>query len=130
MITPSYINFVFETDGELGQQSCFEMIGPTTFEMTKLAKISHLVRRVVDGSISLVEGEKQLGAIDRDSPAFGNVPVGIGYGLSGAGFAVLMSVSWFVVLLAALLSLMVYAIILAAGRGGWLAAISNARLCR
>ena len=121
MITPSYINFVFETDGELGQQSRFEMMGPTTFEMTKLARISLLVRRVVDGSISLVEGEKQLGVIDRDSPAFGNLPVGIGYALSGAGFAVLMSVSWFDVFLAALLSLMVYAMVLSAGRGGWLA---------
>ena len=121
MINPSYINFVFETDGELGQQSRFEMMGPTTFEMTKLARISLLVRRVVDGSISLVEGEKQLGEIDRDRPAFGNLPVGIGYVLSGAGFAVLMSVSWFDVFLAALLSLMVYAMVLTAGRGGWLA---------
>jgi uncharacterized membrane protein YjjP (DUF1212 family) len=59
--------------------------------------------------------------IDSLPAPYKNAIVALGYGLCGGGFAVLLSAAWFDVILAAILSLVVFGITLFAGRSRWLA---------
>ncbi len=120
MITPSYIHFVFQRPGQ-PQLSYFQSAGGAAFEMNKLTRISSLVDRVTAGDLGLEEAEIELENIDQTPPVYGTWPVGVGYVLAGMGFAVLLSASWTDVGIAALLSAVVYGLVLMSGRLSWLA---------
>ena len=109
MVTPSSINFIFWRQGETQQFSHFAKMSAPTFDMTKLAEVSELVQQFDVESSSLVETENCLDAINRQPPRYNRWLVAVGYALSGAGFAVLLSAAWNDVLFAAILSLVVYA---------------------
>ena len=68
-----------------------------------------------------MRGSARLKQIENLQPPYKNSFVALGYALCGAGFAVLLSANWNDVFFAALLSLVVYAITLTAGRSQWLA---------
>lgn len=120
MITPSYIHYVFQRPGQ-SQLSYFQSAGTAAFDMNKLTRISSLVDRVTSGDLGLEEAESALENIDQTPPVYGTWPVGLGYVLSGMGFAVLLSASWTDVGIAALLSAVVYGMVLMSGRLTWLA---------
>ena len=120
IITPSYIHFVFQRPGQ-PQLSHFVSADAAAFDMVKLTRISSLVDRVAAGDLELAEAEVALEDIGQTPPVFGKWPVGLGYVLSGVGFALLLSASWMDVMIAALLSVVVYGLVLLSGRLGWLA---------
>lgn len=121
LVTPSYINFIFWRDGDVQQQSHFARMAPPTFDMDKLARVGELVDQVESRVLTVAEGATRLKSIGSQSPIYGRWLVALGYVLSGAGFAVLLSVSWGDIFLAGVLSLAVYAVVLLAGRSRWVA---------
>lgn len=93
----------------------------SSFDMTKLAILGALVNDLETGQVSIDQGMSRLKQIDSLSVPYKNSIVGLGYSLCGAGFAILLSAIWLDVLLAAILSLVVFAIVRYAGRSQWLA---------
>jgi uncharacterized membrane protein YjjP (DUF1212 family) len=90
-------------------------------DLAKLSQLGILVNDLIAGTLSIDEGMARLEQIDAESPPYPHVIVALGYALSGAGFAVLLSASWRDVFFAALLSLVVYAVTMIANRSQWLA---------
>ena len=119
IITPSYIHYVFQRSGQ-PQLSYFSSADAAAFDMDKLTRISSLVDQVTAGDLGLAEAEIALENIGQTPPVYGKWPVGLGYILSGMGFALLLSASWTDVGLAALLSAVVYGLVLMSGRRSWL----------
>ena len=93
----------------------------TSFELTKLSNLWALVNDLEAGQLSIDQGIARLKQIDDLSAPYKHSIVALGYSLCGAGFAILLSAIWFDVFLAAVLSLVVFAITLYAGRSQWLA---------
>lgn len=91
-----------------------------SFNLTKLSNLWALVRNMEAGQITIDQGAARLRQIDSLPSPYTNLIVALGYSLCGAGFAVLLSAAWFDIILAAVLSLVVFAIILYAGRSQWL----------
>ena len=120
IITPSYRHYVFQRPGQ-AQVYYFQSADAATFDMNKLLRISSVVDLVTEGDLELEEAAVALKSIGQDSPLYGTWTVGLGYVLSGMGFAVLLSASWTDVLIAALLSAVVYGMVLLSGRLTWLA---------
>ena len=120
MITPSAIHYVFQRSDQ-SQVSFFQYSEAATFDMNKLMRISSLVDRATSGDLDLEEAVNALENVGQTSPVYGRWLVGLGYILSGMGFAVLLSASWTDVMIAALLSAVVYGMVLMSGRLTWLA---------
>jgi len=92
-----------------------------SFDLSKLSQLGILVNDLTDGKVTIEEGTSRLKQIDSLLPPYKNPIMALGYALCGAGFAVLLSATWRDVFFAALLSLVVYAITLTAGRSQWVA---------
>jgi uncharacterized membrane protein YjjP (DUF1212 family) len=90
-------------------------------DLAKLSQLGILVNELTAGKVSIDAGTARLKQIDAESPPYPHAILALGYALSGAGFAVLLSATWRDVFFAALLSLVVYAITVTAGRSQWLA---------
>jgi uncharacterized membrane protein YjjP (DUF1212 family) len=95
-------------------------IPAASFNLTKLSNLWALVSDLEAGNISIDEAKARLKQIDGLPVPYKDAIVALGYSLCGGGFAVLMSTTWFDILLTAILSLVVFAIILYAGRSQWL----------
>lgn len=121
MATPAYINFILWRHGETQQHDHFARMSAPGFDMAKLAQVAELVNEVEARALSLREGEASLDRIDKQPPPYGRSLVALGYVLCGAGSAVLLSAAWRDVFLAGALSVVVYAIVLLAGRSTWVA---------
>ena len=121
MVTPTYVNVVLWRNDDPTQHSRFVKMPAPDFNMSKLADIGNLVADLEAGRLTLEESFSRLSDIDRQVPRFGLGLVGLGYALSGCGFAVLLGSSWSHVIFAGLLSLLVYGIVLLAGHSKWLA---------
>ena len=91
-----------------------------SFDLAKLSEVGVLVSELADGSVPLAKGISRLEQIDALSPPYRGRIMALGYALCGAGFAVLLSAGWRDTVFAALLSLVVYAITIAADRSQWL----------
>ena len=92
-----------------------------SFDLAKLSAVGVLVNEMAEGKVSFADGSARLKEIDSSPQPYRASIVAAGYALCGAGFAVLLSASWWDVALAALLSLLVYAITVTADRSQWLA---------
>jgi uncharacterized membrane protein YjjP (DUF1212 family) len=117
MATPKYIYFVIWQHDDLQQHTNFAATPASAFDMTRLAELSDLVKQIELGVVTVTEGSAALDGINIDTghpPTYNKTIVGLGYALAGAGFAIMLSLSWFDVFLATLLSLIVYATVLQA----------------
>ena len=92
-----------------------------SFDLARLSAVGVLVNEMADGKVPFADGTARLKEIDSQPPPYRGRIVATGYALCGAGFAVLLSAGWRDVALAALLSLVVYAITVTADRSQWLA---------
>lgn len=90
-------------------------------DLAKLSQLGTLVNDLNAGKVSIDAGTSRLQQIDTQSPPYSHAILALGYALSGAGFAVLLSATWRDVFFAALLSLVVYVVTLIANRSKWLA---------
>ncbi len=114
--TPTYINFVFWRPNNNQQHHFSVRLPAVDYNLTRLASLGELMNQVKKGQLSAAEGTARLAQIDALAPPYQNRVVAVGYGLCGASIAVLLSAAWGDVLLAAVLSLVVYGVLLWGGR--------------
>lgn len=119
--TPTNMIFAFRKDEDDWQKLHLTSV-EGGLDLTKLPKLDELVNKIVDGKLTIEEAEKSLNEIDKLPNPYGNLILGIGYILLGAGFAGLLAGSWVDVLFSSILSVVVFGMVILAGRkGGWLA---------
>ena len=121
--TPTEILFAFQEDESQPQRTHLVSLPGTGLELNRLAKVGELVDGVGAGQIPLVEATKRLDEIDKIPHPWGNLANAASYAFVGAGFAVLLSGGWWDVLFSTLYSLVVFAMVLLAGRFGWRSAV-------
>ena len=121
LVAPPFIFFEFWRKGDSEPSRATLRLPEATFDLSKLSELGLLINDLTDGKVPIDEGTARLKQIDNLQPPYKNSIVALGYALCGAGFAVLLSANWNDVFFAALLSLVVYAITLTAGRSQWLA---------
>ena len=112
--------FDFWRPGDPTPSRTITSLPDVTYDLSKLSELGFLVNDLADGKVPIDEGMARLKQIDNLQPPYRNSVVALGYAFCGAGFAVLLSANWNDVIIAALLSLVVYAITLTAGRSQWL----------
>ncbi|MGB5573034.1 MAG: threonine/serine exporter family protein [Thermoanaerobaculia bacterium] len=116
--TPTDIVFAFQEEGDRWQRIHVAKMPGTGLELNRLAKVGELVDAVEAGQVSLAEATARLDEIDKIPHPWGVVANAFSYAFIGSGLAVLFSLGWWDVLLATLLSLVVYAMVLLSGRFG------------
>jgi uncharacterized membrane protein YjjP (DUF1212 family) len=95
----------------------------TGLELARLAEVGKLVDAVAAGEASIEDAPARLDEIDRMPHPWGKFAVAISYALIGSSFMVLMAGVWWDVIVAGILSLVVFGLVQLSGRfGGWLAA--------
>jgi uncharacterized membrane protein YjjP (DUF1212 family) len=124
-VAPPFINFDLWRPAETQQHHFVARLPNVSYDLTKLAQIAELMDQFQAGQVSIVEAIARLKQISV-LPARNKPPVvAAGYALCGAGIAVLLAAAWRDVVLAAILSLVVFAVVLQAGRSQWLAGRLN-----
>ncbi len=121
LATPKWLNFIFWRPGDRQQQRYFVPLPAVNYNLAKLASTGQLLHQFRQGKLTTAESLARLQQIEQQAPPYGNTMVGLGYLLAGVGFAVLLSAAWRDVALSGLLSLVVYGLVLQAGRWAWLA---------
>lgn len=121
LVASPFFFFEFWRQGDAEPSRVTVQIPSGSFDLAKLSQLGILVNDLTAGNVPIDEGTSRLKQIDTESPPYKHAIVALGYALSGAGFAVLLSATWRDVFFAALLSLVVYAITLTAARSQWLA---------
>ena len=121
LATPKWLNFIFWRPGDRQQYRYFVPLPAVNYNLAKLASADQLLHQFRQGKLTTAESIDRLKQIDRQAPPYGIAMVGLGYLLASVGFAVLLSAAWRDVALAGLLSLVVYGLVLQAGRSSWLA---------
>ncbi len=119
LITPSNILYIFQENGQ-SQSYHIQPAGASSFEMDKITQIGNLVNQLEAGTVDFNKADDALKAIEKKTSIFGVWPVGLGYVLSGVGFALILSISWIDVGISALLSAVVYGLVLLSGQLKWL----------
>lgn len=116
--TPTEIVFAFAVEEGQPQRTHLVATPGTGLELNRLARVGELVDAIEAGAVSLVDGTRRLDEIDEIPHPWGNVANAASYAFAGAGFAVLLSGGRWDVLFSALYSLIVFSMVLLAGRFG------------
>jgi len=120
---PSEIVFAIREDESKPQQVHVAAMPGTGLELNRLAAVGELVDTIKSGKISIADASDRLDEIEKIPHPWGGVTGPLSYALVGAGFAVLLSASWWNVLFAAILSVVVFGMVALSGRlGPWMAA--------
>ena len=110
--TPTEILFTFIKKDELWHKTHIVYMPGTGIDLAKLAKIGELVTDLESGQLTLLEANESLDKIEKLPAPFGKVIVALGYALSGAGFAGFLLCGVKDIILSAVLSIIVYIIVL------------------
>lgn len=87
-------------------------------DLDKLARLGDLLNEVKAGTLSLTDASERLDAIDKVPPPWGSFASMLGYVLVGLGLAPLLGGGWADTVVAALLSVLVFGIVVLSGRLG------------
>jgi len=115
---PTEIIFAFQEGDDPWQRTHMVAMPGTGIDLTRLAAVGDLVDDVESGNISLSDASVRLDEIDTMPHPWGTIASAASYAMIGAAFAVLLSGSWWDVLVSALLSLVVYGMVSLSGRFG------------
>lgn len=110
--TPTEILFTFIKKDELWHKTHIVYMPGTGIDLAKLAKIGELVTDLESVQLTLLEANESLDRIEKLPPPFGKVIVALGYALSGGGFAGFLLCGVKDIILSAVLSVIVYIIVL------------------
>ena len=116
--SPTDIVFAFQKSGDQEQRIHLSDFPGTGLDLAKLAMVGDLVDSVVARTVSISEAMTRLDSISKTPPQWGVLASALGYALVGSGLAVLFSLTWWDVLFATLLSLVVYGMVWYSGRSG------------
>jgi len=109
--TPTGLASSFKRADELWHRTHLVSLPGTGFNLAKLAAIGELVSSVEKGEVDIAAATAALDRIEAISPPYGNGMTAFGYALCGAGFAGFLRGSWWDILLSAVLSVVVFAIV-------------------
>ena len=110
--TPTEILFTFKKKDDLWYKTHLIKMPGTGFNLYKLAKVGGLVSGLESGEITLSEAKDRLDEVDNMPPVCCKRLTALGYALSGAGFAGFLKCGIIDIILAAVMSVVVYVIIL------------------
>jgi uncharacterized membrane protein YjjP (DUF1212 family) len=116
--TPTELYLAFSKDGDPWQRTHLATMPGIGLQLDRLAKVGELVGAVEAGRVSVSEATDRLDEIDKTPQVWGVASNAISYAFVGSGFAVLLSGGWWDVVLSAAFSLIVYGMVLLAGRLG------------
>jgi uncharacterized membrane protein YjjP (DUF1212 family) len=114
--TGSVAQFIFWQEEQERQHSYFVRLPAANPDLTKLVRIGELADRVQAGDTSPAEGIDRLAEIGRTPARFGPLANALAFGLIGAAAAVIFASPWIDVMLGGLLGVVVYGIVMLAGR--------------
>ena len=112
------VQFVFGND-LTGQHSYFVRLPAANFDMTKIILIQNLADSIIAGDISVTDGITRLSEIEKKPARYGPLLNALAFGLVGASVAVIFSSPWMDVILGGVLGIVVYGIVMLAGRLPW-----------
>ena len=116
--TPTEIVFAFQSEAGPSQHLHLSALPGTGLDLDKLAHVGELVDAVEAGQVSVSQATARMDEIAALPSPWGNVASAVSYALVGSGIAVLLSGSWWDVFFSTLLSLVVFGMVLRAGRPG------------
>lgn len=116
--TPTEIIFAIQENESKQQRTHLAAMPGTGLELNRLAEVGKLVDAIESGEISIAEASGRLDLIEKIPHPWGGVIGAFSYAFCGAGFAVLLSTSWWNILLSALISVVVYGMVVLSGRFG------------
>jgi uncharacterized membrane protein YjjP (DUF1212 family) len=115
---PTEIVFAVREDESSPQRIHLVTMPGTGLDLNRLAVVGELVDEMESGEISLADASGRLDEIEKIPQPWGRATGPFSYAFVGAGFAVLLSASWWNVLFAALLSAVVFGMVELSGRFG------------
>lgn len=114
--TPNEVMFAFqEKEGQWQKLHLVTKPG-TGSNLDKLALLGDVVASIEAGKISIVDASVRLDEIAKTPPPWGKIANLLSYAFCGWGLAILFSGGWIDALVAMLLSVLVYGMVLFAGR--------------
>jgi uncharacterized membrane protein YjjP (DUF1212 family) len=119
--TPACLDITIDDPRDGGQRRLLVPLDQVSYNLQKLSHILELAEQVRAGEIGVDDASQRLDEIDTLRPPYPVAAVGVAYAACGAGFAVILSAAWLDVAVAAVLSLIVFALGQASERSAWLA---------
>jgi uncharacterized membrane protein YjjP (DUF1212 family) len=116
--TPTDIIFAFQERDGTWQRIHLVTKPSTGSDLDKLAEAGDVANAVAAGAMSVTEGSARLDAVAARRPPWGRAANAVAYAFVGSGLAVLFGGSWTDVLVATILAVLVYGMVLLAGRRG------------
>ena len=116
--TPTEMYFAFSRDGDPWQRTHLATLPGTGLDLARLAKVGELVEAVEAGEVSIRDATTRLDEIDKTPHPWGGIANAASYAFVGSGFAVLLSGGWWDIFFSTVFSLVVYVLVLLAGRFG------------
>lgn len=116
--TPTEIYFAFLEAENNWQRTHLAVMPGTGVDLARLAKVGELVEAFEAGEVSIRDATTRLDEIDKIPHPWGGIANAAGYAFVGSGFAVLLSGGWWDIFFSTLFSLVVYVMVLLAGRFG------------
>jgi uncharacterized membrane protein YjjP (DUF1212 family) len=117
--------FVFWQEEQERQHSYFVRLPPANPDLTKLVRIGELTDSVLAGEALPGEGIERLAEIDGAPARFGALANAVAFGLIGAAVAAIFASPWLDVILGGVLGVVVYGIVMLAGRLPWVGKALN-----
>jgi uncharacterized membrane protein YjjP (DUF1212 family) len=114
--TPNFIEIAVWLNDESRQTIYMAMTRDTDYNLAKLAQVENLSDQVVGGKILPAQGLERLKEIDRAPYVYGNLMNSLAFVLCGAGFAVVIGMSWLNVFLGGVFGLISFGVTLFASR--------------
>ena len=116
--TPTQMTFALSQNKDPWQRMHLATLPGTGLELARLGRIGELVDGVVAGQVTVSQATALLDEINKTPHPWGRIATAVSYAFVGSGFAVILSGGWWDIFFSALFSLVVYAMVLLAGRFG------------
>ena len=114
--TPNEVMFAFQEEEGQWQKLHLVTKPGTGSDLDKLARVGDIVASIEAGELSVLDASVRLDEIAKIPPPWGKIANFLSYAFCGLGLAVLFGGGWADALVATLLSLLVYGMVLFAGR--------------
>lgn len=116
--TPNWMIFAFQEADDIPQRVHVLTSPGTGLNLDRLARVGGLVDAVASGQTSIGDALDALKEISKTPAPWGHVASAISYAAVGAGVAGVLLGSWWDIVVATPLSLLVYGMVVASGRFG------------
>ena len=120
LVTGQGGQFVFWDRGIDAQRSYVVRLPEADPDLSKMVAVGQLAESVSGGTVPVEQATTRLDEITSAPPRFGLMALGLGFGLIGAGVAVMFSTQWFDVGFGLLAGILAFVLVLLGMRWPWL----------